>query len=179
MKAPTAILGCIPILLLAGSAGATIVPFVEIPELGGCGTAQQAGFVGDIQATAVTQQVDHQVDEKTGLPTGAKLSRSLAMFKPLDSCTPALFLAAVNVQRLTVHVYFVENQDMSVRAEIISTASLVTRTHVTPGPGGAIEEFVEFGLGGMLTIINRPRKDDGSPGPVVTRCWDFVRDRPC
>ena len=104
MKTLTVILASILSLVAAGSAGATIVPFVQIPELGACGTALQSAFVGYIQATAVMQQVAHQIEEKTGLPVGAKVSRSLAMFKPLDNCTPALFLAALMLFVLTFAV---------------------------------------------------------------------------
>jgi len=179
LRAFIASLTFISILFLAGSAGAGIVPLVSIVGFGGCGTATQETFAGDIQATSVSQGVEHQVDDKTGLPAGAKLNRSLVMFKPVDGCSTLLFLAAVAGQPLTVHAFFVNDQDQSVPVELIATNALVVKSQVGTSANGSPQEVVEFGIAGRLTIITRTPSANGSPGPPVASCWDFALNRRC
>jgi type VI protein secretion system component Hcp len=151
--------------------------FVQIPELGACGTSTVSGFAGDIEATGVTQDVERAVDARTGLPgPGTRLFRTLTVIKQPDGCTPPLFLAGVAGQVLTLRIRFVPSGSTVASTELLATQVAITKSHLSEAAD--IQEAIDFGIAGTLTIIQRTTSSTGVP-TTVTKCWDFAHGRAC
>jgi type VI protein secretion system component Hcp len=130
-------------------------------------------------ALGFTEGINRQVEENTGLPTRAnRVERGLTLIKGPDSCSPLLFLATLTGQRLSVHVFFVQvSPDRPVTSEIIATDVLITS--MTTDFKTTVQEVIQLGIAGTLTILNRTLNPDGSPGPTVSRCWNFANNSAC
>jgi type VI protein secretion system component Hcp len=154
--------------------------FVRIAELGPCGDSIADQFPGDIVALGFTEGVGRQVDEKTGLPTrSGKMERGLTLLKAVDGCSPLLFLATLTGQPLSVHAFFVQTgTEPQVVGEIIATDTLIT-SMTTDFKTTTLQEVVQLGIGGTLTVLRRTFNADGSPGPTVSRCWNFASNTAC
>ena len=177
VRAPHLFLG---LSLLAGAllpATSFAAIFVEIPEVGACGTATVTGFENDIEATGVTKDVERAVDARTGLPgPGTKLFRTLTVIKHPNNCTPLLFLAGVAGQVLTLRISFVPSGSTQASVELLATQVAITKSHLSEAAD--IQEAIDFGIGGTLTITQRSTTSTGEP-TTVTKCWDFAHARAC
>ena len=119
----------------------------------------------------------------------SSMSFSLASQRPSDfhfttgvsSATPALLLAAASGQSIPNAVVAVRrgvpnNPDFLT----YTLADVVVTSQGNDGSSTGSRQGESFALSySRLQISYRPQRPDGSYGPPVTSCWDFVAGAPC
>jgi Type VI secretion system effector, Hcp len=144
---------------------------VTSPDWSACGST--------FAASTVTEDLLPGKDLATGLARPEGERRTVTIVKPVDRCSPILFLDAMNgtfVNQITISFVTTTGPRVTIASIQISRGVI---TAITFRGADLLAETVTLGVTGQLSLMVTPLQNDGKPGTPLSACWDFQASKPC